>query len=68
MAAKQKHTNHARITAWNKDMRIEFSGSLPSSAVGLFTFINIIEGKERALAQMQQHLDASRQEVPDADV
>ncbi|EFQ4822348.1 hypothetical protein ABRC46_001960 [Salmonella enterica] len=68
MTIKQKYTNRAKVIAWNKDMRIEFSGPLPSSAVGLFTFINTIEGKERALALMQQHLDAFRQETPDADV
>ncbi|EIQ5325746.1 hypothetical protein LVC89_001008 [Salmonella enterica] len=69
MITKQKYTNRAKVIAWNKDMRIEFSGPLPSSAVGLFTFINTTEGKERALAQMQLHLEKCKErESANADV
>lgn len=30
MATKQKYTNRAKVIAWNKDMRMDFTTSLPS--------------------------------------
>lgn len=57
MTTKQKYTNRAKVIAWNKNMRMEYTSSLPSAAVGIFTMINTIEGMETALAQMQFHLD-----------
>ncbi|EHF4788493.1 hypothetical protein JZS45_004561 [Salmonella enterica] len=69
MATKQKYTNRAKVIAWNKNMRMEFTASLPSAAVGIFTMINTIGGMETALAQMQQHLEKCKErEAANADV
>lgn len=69
MATKQKYTNRAKVIAWNKSMRMEYTSSLPSAAIGIFTMINTIEGMETSLAQMQQHLDNCKErEAANADV
>lgn len=68
MATKQKYTNRAKVIAWNKDMRMDFTASLPSAAVGIFTMINTIEGMETALAQIKTHLENRKErEAPDED-
>lgn len=69
MATKQKYTNRAKVIAWNKDMRMDFTTSLPSAVVGIFTMINTIEGMETALAQIQSHFENRKErEAANADV
>lgn len=69
MAAKQKYTNRAKATIWNKSLRMETEGSIPGIAIMTFEMINTIEEKEQALAQMQQHLDKRKErEAVNADV
>lgn len=69
MATKQKYTNRAKATIWNKSMRMETEGSIPGVAFMLFEMINTIEDKEQALAQMQQRLDECKErEARHADV
>ncbi|EBN8057057.1 hypothetical protein D0662_08920 [Salmonella enterica] len=69
MATKQKHTNRAKATIWNKSMRMDTEGSIPGVAVTLFEMINTIEDKEQALAQIQQRLDKCKErEARHADV
>ncbi|EHN6227633.1 hypothetical protein KJE99_003746 [Salmonella enterica] len=53
MATKQKYTNRAKATIWNKNLRMDTEGSIPGIAIMTFEMINTIEEKERALAQMQ---------------
>ncbi|HAT1685364.1 TPA: hypothetical protein I8Y21_006222 [Klebsiella oxytoca] len=65
----QKYTNRAKVIAWNKDMRMDITGSLPSAAIGIFTLINTTEGKEKALEQMQHHLEKCKErEASNADM
>ncbi|HHR4769159.1 TPA: hypothetical protein ACS55J_000715 [Salmonella enterica] len=45
MATKQKYTNRAKATIWNKSMRMETEGSIPGVAIMLFEMINTIEDK-----------------------
>ncbi|EJC0849750.1 hypothetical protein MX125_004308 [Salmonella enterica] len=69
MATKQKYTNRAKVIAWNKSMRMDFTTSLPSAVVGIFTMINTIEDMETALAQIQTHLENRKErEAANADV
>ncbi|EKP2011511.1 hypothetical protein OFY82_004371 [Salmonella enterica] len=69
MATKQKYTNRAKVIAWNKSMRMDFTTSLPSAVVGIFTMINTIEGMETALAQIQTHLENRKErEAANADM
>ncbi|EDZ8927972.1 hypothetical protein FWN46_08035 [Salmonella enterica] len=69
MATKQQYTNRAKVIAWNKNMRMEFTTSLPSAVVGIFTMINTIEGMETALTQIQTHLEiCKKQETVNANV
>ncbi|EEG5392163.1 hypothetical protein G3D91_002559 [Salmonella enterica subsp. enterica] len=69
MATKQKYTNRAKVIAWNKNMRMDFTASLPSAAVGIFTLINTIEDMETALAQIQTHIEKRKErEAANADV
>ncbi|EEN5589300.1 hypothetical protein FWP04_17185 [Salmonella enterica subsp. enterica serovar Mountpleasant] len=69
MATKQKYTNRAKATIWNKSMRMETEGSIPGVAIMLFEMINTTEDKERALAWMQQHLEKCKErEAANADV
>ncbi|ELC8786610.1 hypothetical protein RJV04_000872 [Salmonella enterica] len=69
MATKQKYTNHAKATIWNKSMRMETEGSIPGVAITLFEMINTIEDKEQALKQMQQRLGKYKErEARHADV
>ncbi|EBR3877719.1 hypothetical protein T062_18820 [Salmonella enterica subsp. arizonae] len=69
MATKQKYTNRAKATIWNKGMRMETEGSIPGVAFMLFEMINTIEDKEQALAQMQYRLDECKErEAANADV
>ncbi|EKR1729451.1 TPA_asm: hypothetical protein G4L33_001688 [Salmonella enterica subsp. enterica serovar Madelia] len=59
MATKQKYTNRAKVTIWNKNLRMDTEGLIPGMAIMTFEMINTIEEKERALAQMQQCLQKS---------
>ncbi|EJH8994047.1 hypothetical protein NF634_001099 [Salmonella enterica] len=69
MTTKQKYTNHAKATIWNKSMRMETEGSIPGVAIMLFEMINTIEDKEQALKQMQQRLgEYKERETHHADV
>ncbi|EDB5722178.1 hypothetical protein A9563_16890 [Salmonella enterica subsp. enterica serovar Rubislaw] len=69
MATKQKYTNRAKVIAWNKNMRMDFTASLPSAAVGIFTLINTIEDMETTLAQIQTHIEKCKErEAANADV
>ncbi|ASD84956.1 hypothetical protein LB105_003409 [Salmonella enterica] len=69
MATKQKYTNRAKATIWNKSLRMETEGSIPGMAIMTFEMINTIEEKEQALAQMQQNLDKCKErEAANADV
>ncbi|ELE3262539.1 hypothetical protein RLQ91_002225 [Salmonella enterica subsp. enterica serovar Javiana] len=69
MATKQKYTNLAKATIWNKNLRMETAGTIPGMAIMTFEMINTIEEKERALAQMQQNLDKCKErEAANADV
>lgn len=69
MATKQKYTNHAKATIWNKSMRMETEGSIPGVTIMLFEMINTIVDKEQVLAQMQQRLDECKErEARHADV
>ncbi|EHJ3655126.1 hypothetical protein J9T75_000261 [Salmonella enterica] len=69
MATKQKYTNRAKATIWNKSLRMDTEGSIPGVATMLFEMINTIEEKEQALAQMQQRLDECKErEAANADV
>lgn len=69
MATKQKYTNRAKVIAWNKNMRMEFTASLSSAAVGIFTMINTIEGMETVLAQIQTHPENRKErEAANADM
>ncbi|ECE2928276.1 hypothetical protein CDF14_07205 [Salmonella enterica] len=69
MAAKQKYTNRAKATIWNKSLRMETEGSIPGMAIMTFEMINTIEEKEQALAQMQQCFDRCKErEAANADV
>lgn len=36
MATKQKYTNRAKATIWNKTMRMDTEGSIPGVATMLF--------------------------------
>ncbi|EHK5236347.1 hypothetical protein I0N36_001713 [Salmonella enterica] len=69
MAAKQKYTNRAKATIWNKSLHMETEGSIPGVAIMTFEMINTIEEKEQALAQMQQRLERCKErEAANADV
>ncbi|EDW0700558.1 hypothetical protein KV01_005051 [Salmonella enterica subsp. enterica] len=69
MATKQKYTNRAKATIWNKSLRMDTEGSIPGVAIMTFEMINTIEEKERALVQMQQCLEKSKErEAVNADV
>ncbi|EFS2647582.1 hypothetical protein HX362_000349 [Salmonella enterica] len=69
MTTKQKYTNRAKATIWNKSMRMDTEGSIPGVATMLFEMINTIEDKEQALKQMQQRLDECKErEARHADV
>ncbi|ECV5352089.1 hypothetical protein F2J48_21320 [Salmonella enterica subsp. enterica] len=69
MATKQKYTNRAKATIWNKSMRMDTEDSIPGVATMLFEMINTTEGKEATLAQMQRHLDKCKErEAANADV
>ncbi|EHE5101069.1 hypothetical protein K5L81_001818 [Salmonella enterica] len=69
MATKQKYTNRAKATIWNKSLRMDTEGSIPSMAIMTFEMINTIEEKEQALAQMQQHLErCKKREAANAGV
>ncbi|EDS5484496.1 hypothetical protein HY28_005081 [Salmonella enterica subsp. enterica] len=69
MVTKQKYTNRAKATIWNKSLRMDTEGSMPGTAIMTFEMINTIEEKERALAQMQLHLEESKeQEAANVDV
>ncbi|EAZ4078286.1 hypothetical protein B9W89_14380 [Salmonella enterica] len=69
MATKQKYTNLAKATIWNKNLRMNTEGTIPGMAIMTFEMINTIEEKERALAQMQQHLEKCKErEAANADV
>ncbi|ECV1145220.1 hypothetical protein ELD99_12595 [Salmonella enterica subsp. enterica] len=69
MAAKQKYTNRAKATIWNKSLRMETEGSIPGMAIMTFEMINTIEEKEQALVQMQQRLERCKErEAANADV
>lgn len=69
MATKQKHTNRAKTTIWNKSLRMETEGSIPGMAIMTFEMINTVEEKEQARAQMQQCLDRCKErEAANADV
>lgn len=69
MATKQKYTNRAKATIWNKSLRMETEGSIPGVAIMLFEMINTIEDKEQVLTQMQQLLDKCKErEAANADV
>lgn len=69
MATKQKYTNRAKATIWNKTMRMDTEGSIPGVATMLFEMINTTEDKEATLAQMQQLLDKCKErEAANADV
>ncbi|EDS7589024.1 hypothetical protein AAQ05_004430 [Salmonella enterica subsp. diarizonae] len=69
MATKQKYTNRAKATIWNKSMRMDTEGSIPGVTTMLFEMINTTEDKEATLAQMQQHLDKCKErEARHADV
>lgn len=69
MATKQKYTNHVKATICNKSLRMDTEGSIPGMAIMTFEMINTIEEKERALAQMQLHLEESKeQEAANVDV
>ncbi|HAU2967610.1 TPA: hypothetical protein JC740_001739 [Salmonella enterica subsp. diarizonae] len=69
MATKQKYTNRAKATIWNKSMRMETEGSIPGVTIMLFEMINTIVDKEQVLAQMQQRLDECKErEARHADV
>ena len=61
MATKQKYTNRAKATIWNKIMRMDTKGSIPGVATMLFEMINTTEDKEATLAQMQRHLDKCKE-------
>ncbi|EDX0372939.1 hypothetical protein GTL21_003634 [Salmonella enterica] len=61
MATKQKYTNRAKATIWNKIMRMDTEGSIPGVATMLFEMINTTEDKEATLAQMQRHLDKCKE-------
>ncbi|EJI1743957.1 hypothetical protein NDG12_000866 [Salmonella enterica] len=69
MATKQKYTNRAKSTIWNKSLRMETEGSIPGMAIMTFEMINTIEEKEQALAQMQQCLErCKKREAANAGV
>lgn len=69
MATKQKYTNRAKATIWNKSMRIDTEGSIPGVATMLFEMINTTEDKEATLARMQQLLDKYKErEANNADM
>ncbi|ECB4072725.1 hypothetical protein EW514_15785 [Salmonella enterica subsp. enterica serovar Napoli] len=69
MATKQKYTNRAKATIWNKTMRMDTEGSIPGVATMLFEMINTTEDKEATLAQMQQLLDKCKErEATNADM
>ncbi|EML7829273.1 hypothetical protein V9915_004502 [Salmonella enterica] len=69
MAAKQKYTNRAKATIWNKSLHMETEGSIPGMAIMTFEMINTIEEKEQALVQMQQCLERCKErEAANADV
>lgn len=69
MATKPKHTNRAKVTIWNKSLRMDTEGSIPSVAITTFTMINTLEGMERTLAQMQAHFqERQAREANHADV
>ncbi|EGQ5166043.1 hypothetical protein O0466_000755 [Salmonella enterica] len=69
MATKQKYTNRAKATIWNKSMRMDTEGSIPGVATMLFEMINTTEDKETTLAQMQRRLDECKErEAANADV
>ncbi|EDJ2556630.1 hypothetical protein CE665_20010 [Salmonella enterica subsp. enterica serovar Poona] len=69
MATKQKYTNRAKATIWNKTMRMDTEGSIPGVATMLFEMINTTEDKETTLAQMQQLLDRCKErEAANADM
>ncbi|HFH0413770.1 TPA: hypothetical protein ACGHO4_001008 [Salmonella enterica subsp. diarizonae serovar 61:i:z] len=69
MATKQKYTNRAKATIWNKSLRMDTEGSIPGVATMLFEMINTIEEKEQALTQMQHRLDECKErEAANADV
>ncbi|HEA0369861.1 TPA: hypothetical protein RU621_001332 [Salmonella enterica] len=69
MATKQKYTNRAKATIWNKSMRMDTEGSIPGVTTMLFEMINTTEDKESTLAQMQRRLDECKErEAANADV
>lgn len=69
MATKQKYTNRAKATIWNKSMRMDTEGSISGVATMLFEMINTTEDKEATLAQMQRRLDECKErEAANADV
>lgn len=69
MATKQKYTNRAKATIWNKSMRMETEGSIPGVTIMLSEMINTIVDKEQVLAQIQQRLDECKErEARHADV
>lgn len=69
MATKQKYTNRAKATIWNKSMRMDTEGSIPGVATMLFEMINTTEDKEATLARMQQLLDKYKErEANNADM
>lgn len=69
MATKQKYTNRAKATIWNKSGRMEIAGSIPGVAIATFEMINTTEDKEATLAQMQQLLDKCKErEAASADM
>ena len=69
MATKPKHTNRAKATIRNKNLRMDMEGSIPGAATMLFEMINSIEDKEATLAKMQRHFDKCKeQEAANADM
>ncbi|HGB5308501.1 TPA: hypothetical protein ACIVON_002894 [Salmonella enterica subsp. enterica serovar Poona] len=65
MATKQKYTNRVKATIWNKSLRLDITGSIPGVTIAAFEMINTTEGKERALAQMQLHLEKYKEREAD---
>ena len=69
MATKPKHTNRAKATIWNKNLRMDTEGSIPSVAITTFTMINTLDGMARTLAHMQAHFqERQAREANNADV
>lgn len=54
------HTNHAKVTAWTKTVKAEFSGSLLACSIELFRTLELAQ-MERALEKMLE-IQAQREE------